>query len=89
MASKFPTGDQGAGGSSVQEDLSKHPAVTTHVAPPVTKPLLASLEIPEVPNKGDAMLHWLLDINQQFFAWELQQIASILHFTFFYFGESL
>ena len=41
MASKFPE-DQGS-------DLSKHPAVTTYVAPPVTKPLLASLNIPPVP----------------------------------------
>ena len=75
MATKHPTADQEA--TSTQEDLSQHPAVTTHVAPPVTKPLLSSLQIPEVPDEGEARLHWLLDINQQFFAWELQQIVSI------------
>ena len=72
MASKFPE-DQGS-------DLSKHPAVTTYMAPPVTKPLLASLNVPPVPEEGNARLHWLLDINQQFFAWELQQVVSIYIF---------
>ena len=56
---------------------------------PSNKTSTCFLERPEVPNGGDARLHWLLDINQQFFAWELQQIVSILHFTVFYFGESL
>ena len=79
MASKHPKTALGA--TSTEGDLSQHPAVTTYVTPPVTKPLLSSLQIPEVPNEGEARLHWLLDINQQFFAWELQQIVSI---NFFY-----
>ena len=76
MASKQPTAAPET--TSTQGDLSQHPAVTTHVTPLVTKPLLSSLQIPEVPNEGEARLHWLLDINQQFFAWELQQIVSIV-----------
>ena len=76
MASKHPTTDPET--TSTQGDLSQHPAVTTYVAPPVTKPLLSSLQVPEVPNEGEARLHWLLDINQQFFAWELQQIVSTI-----------
>ena len=33
-----------------------------------------------MPEEGNARLHWLLDINQQFFAWELQQVVSIYIF---------
>ena len=60
-----------------EEDLAKHPALTSFVSPPVTKPLLDTLNIGEPPAEGPARLHWLLDINNQFFCWELQQVVSI------------
>ena len=61
---------------SKESDLSKHPALTTFVTPPVTKPLLESLDHTNPPPEGEARLHWLLDINNQFFCWELQQVVS-------------
>ena len=61
---------------SAETDLSKHPALTSFVMPPVTKPLLESLDLTNPPPKGEARLHCLLDINNQFFCWELQQVVS-------------
>ena len=61
---------------STETDLSKHPALTSFVTPPVTKPLLESLDLTNPPPEGEARLHWLLDINNQFFCWELQQVVS-------------
>ena len=61
---------------STESDLSKHPALTTFVTPLVTKPLLESLDHTNPPPEGEARLHWLLDINNQFFCWELQQVVS-------------
>ena len=57
---------------SAETDLSKHPALTSFVTPPVTKLLLESLDLTNPPPEGEAHLHWLLDINNQFFCWELQ-----------------
>ena len=63
---------------SAETDLSKHPALTRFVTPPVTKPLLESLDLTNPPPEGEAHLHWLLDMNNQFFCWELQQVVSTL-----------
>ena len=63
---------------SAETDLSKHPALTSFITPPVTKPLLESLDLTNPPLEGEAHLHWLLDINNQFFCWELQQVVSTL-----------
>ena len=44
---------------SAETDLSKHPALTSFVTPPVTKPLLESLDLTNPPPEGEAHLHWL------------------------------
>ena len=62
--------------SSVEGDLAQHPALTTYVSPPITKPLLNTLNVGDPPPEEPARLHWLLDINNQFFCWELQQVVS-------------
>ena len=61
---------------SAETDLSKHPALTSFMTLPVTKPLLESLDVTNPPPEGEAHRHWLLDINNQFFCWELQQVVS-------------
>ena len=61
---------------SAETDLSKHLALTSFVTLPVTKPLLESLDLTNPRLEGEARLHWLLDINNQFFCWELQQVVS-------------
>ena len=61
----------------MEEDLTLHPAFTSYITPPVTKPLLESLDTKDAPPEGFSHLHWLLDINDQFFCWELQQVVSI------------
>ena len=61
---------------SKESDLSKHPALTSFITLPVTKPLLECLDHTNPPPEGEACLHWLLDINNQFFCWELQQVVS-------------
>ena len=63
--------------SAPEEDLAKHPALTSFVSPPVTRPLLDTLNVQEPPPEGPARLHWLLDINNQFFCWELQQVVCV------------
>ena len=50
---------------SADQDLSKHPA--SYVTPPVTKTLLDTLNVTDPPPEGEVRLHWLLDINNQFF----------------------
>ena len=67
---------------SGDQDLAKHPALTSYVTPPVTKPLLDSLNIANPPPEGEACLHWLLDINNQFFCWELQQVVSTISYYY-------
>ena len=67
---------------SAETDLSKHPALTSFMTPHVTKPLLESLDLTNPAPEGEARLHWLLDINNQFFCWDLQQVVS----TFFVFN---
>ena len=69
---------------SGDQDLAKHPALTSYVTPPVTKPLLDSLNISNPPPEGEARLHWLLDINNQFFCWELQQVVSTISYYYYY-----
>ena len=39
---------------SRDQDLAKHPALTSYVTPPVTKPLLDSLNISNPPPEGEA-----------------------------------
>ena len=67
---------------SGDQDLAKHPALTSYVTPPVTKPLLDSLHIANPPPEGEARLHWLLDFNNQFFCWELQQVVSTISYYY-------
>ena len=75
MAEKVPT-KRSKPDTAMEEDLAHHPAITLYVTPPVTKPLLESLQPGVPPPEGYARLHWLLDINDQFFCWELQQVVS-------------
>ena len=78
MAEDIPSKKTKTVPSSVEGDLSQHPALTAYVSPPVTKPLLDTLSVGDPPPEGPARLHWLLDINNQFFCWELQQVVSNL-----------
>ena len=39
---------------SRDQDLAKHPALMSYVTPPVTKPLLDSLNISNPPPEGEA-----------------------------------
>ena len=55
---------------SADQDLSKHRALTS---------LLDSLNVTNPLTEGEARLHWLLDINNQFFCWELQQVISTIY----------
>ena len=77
MAEKVPT-KRSKPSTAMEEDLAQHPAITSYVTPPVTKPLLESLETGTPAPEGYTRLHWLLDINDQFFCWELQQVVSLL-----------
>ena len=56
-------------------DLASHPALSADILPPVTKPAIP-ITTPPVPSGPNASLQWLLDINKQFFQWELKQIVS-------------
>ena len=78
MAENIPSKKSKVAPASQEEELAKHPALTTFVSPPVTKPLLDTLSLGEPPAEGPARLHWLLDINNQFFCWELQQVVSVI-----------
>ena len=58
-------------------DLASHPALSEDILPLVTKPVIP-ITAPPVPSGPTARLQWLLDINEQFFQWELKQIVSTL-----------
>ena len=52
-------------------DLASHPALSEDILPLVTKPVIP-ITAPPVPSGPTARLQWLLDINKQFFQWELK-----------------
>ena len=66
MASKNPN-----------QELASHAAISEGILPPVIEPVIPITAEP-VPSSSNAKLQWLLDINEQFFNWELKQIVRIL-----------
>ena len=58
------------------QELASHAAISETILPPVVKPVIPITTEP-VPSGSNAKLQWLLDINEQFFNWELKQIVCI------------
>ena len=59
-----------------KQELASHAAISAGILPPVTEPVIPITAEP-VPSSSNVKLQWLLDINEQFFNWELKQIICI------------